>query len=217
MDEPESTDDLEMSGVVVEPASEDVLVGDALERGEPNTQVGPNDVYIEEITTNGIGCPYPGSAVAVLSSDQKSFIVIFNDMLLQNPPPPPVKTTNCVAAVKLHVPKGFQVSVSTVNTKGYAFLEKGLKATQTSNYFLAGVPLGLTYQSVLQGYFDDFYNFTDVFGVATWSKCGEAVLIGINTTLNLNAIKNPYGNGIINTTTVDGKFQKIFHINKKPC
>ncbi|PRP98624.1 DUF4360 domain-containing protein [Enhygromyxa salina] len=197
----------------------------ALTWQEPADQLAalpdPNDVYIEGIIANGAGCPSnkPGSVVSQIATDQKSFILIFQDMLLENPPGPPIKTTNCLASVKLHVPNGWQVSVATVNTRGYAFLEKGLTARQTSNYFFAGDPIGFSAHTQLKGYYDDFYVFTDKvpFQSVVWSKCGASAIFAINTTLNLNAIKNKKGYGIFNTTDVDGAFKKQLHWQWKKC
>ncbi|PRQ02217.1 hypothetical protein ENSA5_25520 [Enhygromyxa salina] len=180
-----------------------------------------NDVYIEGIVANGAGCPVgnPGTVTTQISPDKKSFIVIFRDMLLENPPGPPVKTLNCLASIKLHVPGGWQVSVATVNTRGYAFLEQGLKARQTSSYFFAGDPVGFSAHTQLKGPYDDLYVFSDKvpFQSLVWSKCGGSAIFAINTTLNLNAIANKTGYGIFNSTDIDGQFRKVFQWQWKKC
>ncbi|PRQ09148.1 DUF4360 domain-containing protein [Enhygromyxa salina] len=226
-DEQESIDDQDMVVAVDDPFADELDVEElraappGLEQvvGDPNIVVSPDDVYIEDIVTSGVGCPKPGSAVGQISSDRKSFILIFKDMLLTNPPGPPIKTTNCVASVKLHVPNGWQVSVATVNTRGYAFLEKGIRARQTSNYFFAGQPVGFSAHSELKGLYDDFYVFTDhvPFQSLVWSPCGASAIFAINTSLLLNAIANPNGNAIFNTTSVDGQFRKVFHWQWQQC
>ncbi|KIG11753.1 putative secreted protein [Enhygromyxa salina] len=207
--------ELGISGAQEQAPGPNNLVPDKVAQITPS----PDDVYIEDIVASGVGCPLPGSAVAQISSDKKSFILIFKDMLLTNPPPPPIKTTNCVASVKLHVPSGWQVSVATVNTRGYAFLEKKIKARQTSNYFFAGQPVGFSAHSDLVGPFDDFYVFSDEvpFQSLVWSPCGTSSIFAINTSLQLNAIANPTGNGIFNNTSIDGQFKKIFHWQWKKC
>jgi hypothetical protein len=198
------------------------LVGDPVERlelGDGLSALPPNDVYIEDIVAQGVGCPIPDSAVAQISSDKKSFILIFKDMLLTNPPGPVVKTTNCVASVKLHIPSGWQVSVATINTRGYAFLEKGVKARQTSNYFFAGQAVGFSANTDLKGYYDDFYVFSDQvpFQSLVWSPCGTSAIFAINTSLLLNAISKPKGIGIFNNTSIDGQFRKVFHWQWQKC
>lgn len=185
----------------------------------PQTAPDPNDVYIEDIEAIGAGCPNDSSYEYLISDDKTSFIIMFKDMLLENPPGPAVKTTNCQAAVKLHVPGGWQVSLATVNTRGYAYLEHKLRARQTSAYIFAGVPLGAKVHTELKGPFDDYYDYTDVIPLESvvWSPCGESAIFGINTTLNLNAAANKKGQGIFNTTDVDGQFRKIVHWQWKKC
>ncbi|MBP7243657.1 DUF4360 domain-containing protein [Amaricoccus sp.] len=193
--------------------------GDVVEAPEAEEAPDPNDVYIEEIATGGKGCLTPDSVSTLISDDRKSFIIIYDKMLLENPPGPAVKATNCQAAVKLHIPGGWQVSLATVNTRGYAFLEKGIKGRQTSSYIFAGVPLGAKFHTELKGPFDDFYDFTDVLALESvvWSPCGASAIFGINTSLNLNAVANPEGNAIFNTTDTDGKFQKTLHWQWQKC
>jgi hypothetical protein len=193
---------------------------DALELVQnPAVLPSPNDVWIESVKAFGVGCPDMDSAKADISPDRKSFIVIFKDMVLENPGGSPIKTTNCLASIALHIPGGWQVSVATINTRGYAFLEKGLKARNTTSYFFAGDPLEYKAHSELKGYFDDFYIFTDQvpFQSVVWSPCGTSALFEVNTTLTLNALANPGGFGIFNTTNVDGRFEKIFHMQWKKC
>jgi hypothetical protein len=179
----------------------------------------PNDVWIENVQAFGIGCPNQSSTQVDISSDRQSFIVIFRDMLLQNPGGPPIKTTNCVASVRLHIPSGYQVSVATINTRGYAFLEQGIRARNTTNYFFAGNPVGYAAHTQLQGYYDGLYTFTDQipFESIVWSPCGTSSIFAIDTSMVLNAIANPSGYGIFNNTTIDGRFRKILHLQWKQC
>ncbi|WP_052559124.1 DUF4360 domain-containing protein [Enhygromyxa salina] len=181
----------------------------------------PNDVWIQSITTHGAGCPKskPDSAVSDISIDKKSFIVTFADMVLSNPPGPTVKVTNCVASVSLHVPGGWQVSVATINTRGYAFLENGLTARQTSSYFFAGDPVGFVAHAKLVGPIDEFYVFSDEipFESIVWSACGMSAIFAVNTSLILNATLNPNGAGVFNNTTIDGSFKKEFQFQWRKC
>jgi hypothetical protein len=179
----------------------------------------PNDVWIESVNAFGIGCPGPGSTQVDIASSKQSFIIIFKDMLLTNPGGAPIKTTNCVASVKLHIPGGWQVSVATINTRGYAFLESGMKARNTTNYFFAGDPVGYAAHTELQGPYDGLYTFTDQvpFQSVVWSPCGTSSIFAIDTSMVLNAISNPSGNGIFNNTTLDGSFKKILHLQWQQC
>lgn len=179
----------------------------------------PEDVYIENITSGGPGCPNPSAVSTLISSDKKSFLVIFDSMILEFPPKPYIKNINCVAGVTVHVPNGWQFTLATVTTRGYAYLSPGLKAKQTSKYFFAGNPLGAMYHSTLNGFFDGQYEFTDLVGITSevWSPCGASAIFAIDTSLNLNATGNPFGYGLFNAETLDGMLQKIFHWKWQKC
>lgn len=179
----------------------------------------PDDVYIERITTGGPGCRDNDDVSAEIAEDRKSFLLIFDKMVLENPPGPTIKNINCVAGVKLHVPSGLQVSMSTVTTRGYAYLPVGVRARQTSSYFFAGMPIGTSYHSQLRGFYDDNYQFTDhvPFASVVWSRCGESAIFAVNTQLNLNAVANAHSSAYFNAETVDGRFEKIFHLQWREC
>jgi hypothetical protein len=179
----------------------------------------PNQLYIQDIMTGGPGCRHPDRITTVISEDKKSFLLLYDDMELRNPPGPKVKSLNCAAGVKLHVPNGWQVALATVNTRGYLYLDKKVRARQTSNYFFAGKPLGAYAHTDFSGPYDDFYEFTDEvpFESLVWSNCGTSVIFGINTTLNLNAVANPKGEAIFSTNTTDGMFQTLLLWQFRKC
>lgn len=180
-----------------------------------------NELYIEEIKTNGKGCPKgnPDTVETVISDDKKSFVIIYKDMELVNPPGPKVKNLSCQAAVKLHIPGGYQVALATVNTRGYLYLDEKIRARETSGYFFAGIPVGAYPHSDIVGPYDDFYEFSDnvPFESLVWSACGTSAIFGINTTLNLNATANPMGQAIFSNNTTDGVFRTILHWQFRRC
>jgi len=216
--------------VAADPSDEEAAPGTAAEAdrvGAASSQLDvlvgsyptPSDVYIDSITTGGPGCIDPGTVSTIISSDRTSFLVIFDDMVLNNPSGPSVKNINCAAGVKLHIPNGWQFSVATIDTRGYAYLPPGIRGRQTSQYFFAGNPLGTVYHSTLVGPYDDNYSFTDAvpFSSVVWSPCGGTAIFAVNTSLNLNAVANPKGTAILNTETLDGSFRKIIHWQWQPC
>lgn len=179
----------------------------------------PNDFYIEKINTGGKGCPGPDSIATVISADGETFVLLYSQMELENPPGPKVKSTSCKAEIHLHVGAGWKVSLTSVNTRGYAYLEQGIKARQTTRYFFSGVPVGGEFPTDLQGPFDDFYEFTDDVPARArvWSKCGAPGILRLDTSLTLDAGGNPGGQAIFNTTTSDGRFAKVLHWDRKRC
>ena len=184
---------------------------------EPNL----NDVYIEgEPQLVGTGCP-TGSAIVEVAPDKKSFLIGFSAMTLNNPNPAgaTVQYKNCLASIKLHIPNGLQVSVATVNTRGYAFLDQGITARQTSSYTFAGYPIPTKVRGDLAGPFDDDFDYSDAvpFASRTWTQCGASAIFGINTKMQLNATANPTGTAIFNTEQVDGRFTIVYQVEFRPC
>ncbi len=179
----------------------------------------PDDVYIEKITTGGKGCPGPASIATVLSEDRRTFLLIYSKMLLANPPGPALKSTSCKAIVHLHVPGGWKVSLADVTTRGYAFLDPGVAARQTTRHFFSGMPHGPKYTHDLAGPHDGFYDFSDVVAPESrrWSKCGAPGIFALDTELTLDASANPDGTAIFNATSSDGAFAKLLHWDWMPC
>lgn len=180
---------------------------------------GPDadSVYIEKITTGGDGCPSPNAVASTISEDRTIFVLSYIKMLLEHPPGPNVAKVHCKAGVHLHVPKGWQVALTGVTTRGYAYLEHGMVAHQTSNYRIAGVPVGAEYDHELTGPHDDFYDFHDAPGSRVWSKCGGPGLFALTTTLTLDTSANPEGQAIFNATSSDGQFEKLVHLQWRAC
>ncbi|WAS92099.1 DUF4360 domain-containing protein [Nannocystis punicea] len=177
-----------------------------------------DEVYIEELDAFGPGCP-PGTFDYTIAEDRKSFILGFYDLRLENPSPDgkKVQYTNCLATVKLHIPEGLQVSVSTVNSRGYAFLDPGIRGRQTSKYFFAGEPTSVKAHTELSGPYDDDYDFTDEVPFLTWSECGEQVIYVVDSSLQLNATGNPGGTALFNLNNIDGRFEMVFHLTWQEC
>ena len=232
VDDPELIDDSALEADAPDPefvayeAEDDqieLLVADDLDDLEPilalETQ-DPDDLYIESISTGGTGCPDPYTVTPIIASDRKSFLLIFDDMhLAYSQGYATVQNITCSAGIKLHVPSGYQVALATVNTRGYAYLDKGIRARHTSKYFFAGDPIAFSPHATLKGPFDDLYDFTDYvpFESLVWSPCGGSAIFGIQSILNLNAIFNPHGQALFSNDTVDGKFQQLYHLKYKKC
>jgi len=207
-----------------DPMMTEAEVDDAGIAEASSAQVTPDtpsasEVYIEDITAQGTGCQTEDTVTSVISLDRKSFIVIFTAMQLLNPPGPAIKFKNCLASVRLHVPQGWQVSLATVNTRGFASLANDIRARQSSAYFFAGNPITTQAHSELVGPFEDDYIFTDdvPFASRTWSACGRSEIFAVDTRIFLNALRNPQGSALFNTTNIDGAFKQVFHVEWRPC
>lgn len=188
--------------------------------GAPDAEApSPEDLYIESISTGGSGCPDPSTVTAIIADDAKSFLLLFDDMYLEYPPGSTIQNKTCSAGIQLHIPGGWQVALATVNTRGYAYLDQGIRARQTSKYFFAGRPLAYAPHTELRGPFDDLYDFTDQipFESIVWSPCGGSAIFTVQSILNLNARKNPHGQAIFSNDTIDGMFQQVLHWQWQKC
>lgn len=180
---------------------------------------GPDaqSVYIEKLTTGGDGCPSPAAVTTLLSEDRRTFLLIYARMQLAHPPGPDVTKRHCKLTVHLHLPKGWQVALADVTTRGYAYLEPGMLARLTSSYRLAGVPLGAEFTHTLAGPQDDFYDFSDELASRVWSKCGGPGVFALTTTLTLDTAANPDGQAIFNASSSDGRFARLLRWDWRPC
>jgi hypothetical protein len=177
----------------------------------------PEGFYIKSITGSGSGCPT--LPTTILTPDGQTFTVYFSDMNLQHPPESTFKYLNCTVGVSLHVPHGWQFSVGTINTRGYAHLPANTSGRQVSSYFFAGVPLPASGHSTINGFYDGTYTFTDLItvGSAISSPCGQDTILNINTAIYLNTAGNPGTDAFFNNESIDGMFQKIFQFGWDHC
>jgi hypothetical protein len=169
------------------------------------------------IVGTGPGCPTP--LTYTITPDGQTFTVYFSNMVLQHPQGPTFMKTNCVVGLGLHLPAGMQLSISTINTRGFAHLPAGTYGEQRSTYSFAGGPPSLHPHSRLNGFYDDDYTFTDSFviGSALKSPCGGDAILNIDTALVLNTAGNPTTDAYIDNTTVDGTFRMVFQLGWDQC
>ena len=162
---------------------------------DPRAAPAPEGFAVEGVVTGGAGCPEPASVAAQVSADHQSLRLSFAPMTLKNPPGPAVKTTNCQAAIKLKIPAGWRFAIRTLSTRGFASLDQGVTARQTSSYTLAGAPVGVKLHTDIEGPHDDFFAATHFVSPASavWSSCGGSSIFSVNTSLILNAVAEPGG------------------------
>jgi hypothetical protein len=204
-----------------DPASGDLDVGSAAQALGPT----PSDVFILDVRNTGTGCPTKDDTATTVAEDRKSFIIAYNRLGLQIAPAPLVQNVNCNSSINLHVPNGYQVSLASVTTRGYAYLPPKVRARETTNYFFAGSPLTVSPHSQLVGPFDGDFQFDDTvpFASVAWSPCGASAIFAVNVALNLNAAQNSsvldplQEPAIFAAYSTSGHFEKVYHIQWRPC
>lgn len=142
----------------------------------------PNDIQLGQPAYGGNGCP-AGSASAVLSPDNKSLSILFDQFIVEaGGANSSVARKSCNIAIPVHVPQGYSLSIIAVDYRGYVSLPDRAQARLTAEYFLAG-SIGPRFEKQFLGRTDTDYTFTNDIGVQAqvWSPCGA------DTTLRVNA------------------------------
>ena len=120
----------------------------------------PDYVRINEISYGGSGCPQ-GTVGKNIAGDGKAFTLTFSEFLAESGPgiPAGYSRSNCQITVDLDFPQGWTYSVAKFDYRGYAYLDKKVKATQKSTYYFQGEDEGVDFVTTLKGeYDDDFEN-----------------------------------------------------------
>jgi hypothetical protein len=173
---------------------------------------------IVRVSSIGKGCPL-GSTTTSITPDRTTFTVAFSDMVLESKPSATFQRLGCVVGVTLHVPNGWSVATGTIDTRGYAHLESGALGEQNSTYSFAGRPVLRAYRTPMKGPFEGQYSFTDDLKLEglIWSACGVDAILNINAGIQLDTKKSVPGTSYIDTAEVDGRFQKVVHLQFRKC
>jgi len=184
---------------------------------DASAQVDPNEVYVQAISYDGSGCP-AGSVGQSMANDRQSFTLIFDTFVASKGPGVPVTESrkNCHLNVQLHVPNGFQYSISTVDYRGYVQLPAGVTATQSSTSHFSGFTKQVTASTSFIGPVAKDYLNRDTmdFESVVWSPCGRPVPLNINAEVRLAGGTSA---AQITTDSIDGKVKHVLGLQYRPC
>lgn len=160
--------------------------------------ISPSGFYIAEVTTDGPGCPAPGSVQVTLSADRTRIQILYDDMQLQREPGVAVQTTHCTAALSLHIPPGWRVAPANLRTRGHTILDQGMTARRATDLAFVGIAGGPGFTSDFKGPLNNVYQVEDLVtpGVASWSSCGGPATLAIRNGLTLDAAGAPPGGAL---------------------
>ena len=184
-------------------AQSNVFAADGIELGTP--------------AYGGNGCP-AGSASTVLSPDNKSLSIIFDEFLVEaGGANRTVERKSCNVAIPVHIPQGFSVSVVSVDYRGYVSLPTQASARMTAEYFLAGSQ-GPHFDKMFLGKTDTDYKFTNQLDInaVVWSACGADTILRVNAAMLVKT--NRYNDQA--TATVDSADFKtgiLYQLQWKRC
>ncbi|PUU75413.1 hypothetical protein B9Z19DRAFT_928003, partial [Tuber borchii] len=181
----------------------------------------PSQVSIEGITYAGTGCK-AGSVAISHASDYQTLTLSFDSYVASIGPGVPFaeKRKNCNLNVNIHYPPGYQYTLYKIDYTGFADLQTGVSASQTSNCWFAGRFTPWYFQTSFTGPYTKTYTFTDTLASESlvWSPCGASHTLNCNTQLLLNST-NPGSSGIITTDVVDiqAKPKQVYGIRWRMC
>ncbi|NRA62860.1 MAG: DUF4360 domain-containing protein [Pseudobacteriovorax sp.] len=185
--------------------------------------VPSSEISIVDINHNGSGCPL-GTVAENVSDDKQAFTVTFSDYIAEAGPglTPRDGRKNCQLTLTLNVPQGWQFSIASFDYRGFAFLDRGVKADYRTSYYFQGDRATETVTRTAWGYYDDNFQFREELGLASavWSPCGAERALNINTAIsvrNTNKRRNPDAEGVIGTDSIDGQIQQIWGISWRRC
>lgn len=182
-----------------------------------------DDIEIENIIYNGSGCPF-GTVAENVSPDKQAFTITFSDFIAEAGPGLPLSSgrRNCQLTIDLTIPQGWQFSISSFDYRGFAFLDLGVHARYTTNYYFQAESGSTPFSRNLYGEFDDLFQFRENFPIETvvWSPCGITRALNVNTSVfvrNTNSSSYPYAQGIIGTDSIDGQVTQVWGITWRQC
>lgn len=133
----------------------------------------------------GTGCP-AGSASATLAPDASSLSLLFDSYILEagGSTRKTLDRKSCNVAIPVIVPQGYQVSVFSVDYRGFNALPAGARSQFNVEYFFAG-SRGPTVQRNFMGPVADNFLIRNTLVAETlvWSACGAQVILRANTNM----------------------------------
>jgi Domain of unknown function (DUF4360) len=168
----------------------------------PTFAQDPPKVTIQgNVAAGGSGCP-EGSVSATVSPDGQELSVLF-DKFIADATKPAESRKSCNLAIPIKVPAGYQVSLYTVDYRGY--IAPDTTGKLRAEYFFAGQK-GPVYQKELKGETD--YTETQELLASTFSACGDSVNMRVNASMVAK------GKGIATVDSLDLAHQTVVSIPK---
>lgn len=164
----------------------------------------------------GNGCPQ-GTASAVLSPDQTSLSILFDQYQVEALGRNMMAQKSCNIAIPVSIPQGYSVSVFQVDYRGYASIPYGGAGQFNVNYFFADDPRGVrTTKNLSAGSRE--YLLTDRLGVEAlvWSACGAQTNLRMNTRMIVRS--NSRGDQALATVdSADINAGIVYHLQWRQC
>jgi len=188
--------------------------------GMAAAQVDLSQVYVENITYGGTGCPQ-GTVGIQLNKAKTTFTLILDEYVAFIGPGVAVTQSrkNCQISVSLHYPSGFQYSILSADYRGFVDLDKGVTATQKANYYFSGEVQQASTQAIFNGPISKDYLIHDEipFTSTVWAPCGVVQALNINSQVRLDNGGKRDLIGQITTDSIDGKVTFVVGLQWQAC
>lgn len=165
----------------------------------------------------GNGCP-GGSASAILSPDQKSLSIIFDQYSAQAgiPSNKAFDRKSCNIAIPVHVPQGLSISVLAIDYRGFNGIPAGAKSEFNVEYFFAGSK-GPSFKKTFIGpKNEDYLIHNDLTAQAiVWSACGADVNLRTNSSVKVTTTNNLQAQATVDSEDVSAAI--VYQLQWKSC
>jgi hypothetical protein len=179
-------------------------------------------MLIDVVSANGSGCPL-GTADATVSPDNKAFTVTYSEFTAQvgAGAKPLDFRKNCQLALNVAVPQGYTFAIARTDYRGFAHLERGASATQSSTYYFQGEFQTHRTRHDFTGPADGDWQRSDTIGISSLSflPCGERRYLNVNTELRVNGgwSDRKKTTSMLTMDSTDGNLDTVYHVSWKKC
>jgi len=173
----------------------------------------PSDqVRINGVSANGSGCP-SGSVTANFNPDRTILSLLFQKYEATIGPGAKDRRDprkQCTVILNMHYPEGFQYSVGTFITRGYADIDAGITGEVVSNYYFAGYAQDVQSKVTVQGPNHGGYTKEDKMDIKSliWSPCGKDQSATIKTEVRLVSTGNSQAGGLLTVDSIDTRVEQ---------
>ena len=183
-----------------------------------STQAMADDIQLGQPAYGGSGCP-AGSASAVLSPDQKSLSILFDQYITEagGMSGRRLDRKSCNLAIPVRVPQGYSISVFQVDYRGYAAIPAGGRGQFNVEYFFAGSQ-GPRQTKTFNGPTNRQYDLSDrlTAEALVWTPCGADTNLRINTGLMVQT-NAAYADALATVDSADVTAGLVYHIQWRRC
>jgi hypothetical protein len=186
-----------------------------------HAQSDQREARITELRSRGPGCP-AGTVSSYLSPDGQVFTTTFDQFSVEVDLASPQKraTKACIIVAKIKVPAGWSYAMMSLDTRGFAHLDRGVSATLNSQYRVGMKPPKKVAELSLNGPLQD--NYVRSINVATtdliWTGCNQQLEKNFMLATQISVVRNGRnGGGLMTVDTIDGELHQTYRLLWRRC